>query len=461
MNSRAAGSLLRRPSAVESGSGFRAVAEEAPCAIFILEGAEVRFANSAAREMTGYSPDDRDRRALWDVVHPDDRERVRRLLADLNGSSAPSRHEVKLVSRSGQPRWMDFSACGLNDSGRPVIMGVGLDITERKLAHARVEALAYHDALTSLPNRRLLQDRVGVAMAQAHRRGERLGVLFLDLDHFKDVNDYLGHQVGDDLLRAVAERLNGAMRRDDTVARIGGDEFVVLLAHIADAAQAAHVAHKILALLKAPVRVGDRELFVKGSIGISVYPEDGTDFDSLLKNADVALYRAKSEGGGNGQVHAPRPPTAATARLEEAGPRRVLEQSELVREYRPAHGLTPHRVSRVDGSDLAGMEGTLDVFGAPGLLQMCQLGRLSGALEASHQARTIRMTFVAGRLAAASSEQAQGREAVLEFLAWTEGRFTFHPGASAGGGLISEPVDLLILEACRILDEKSTTTPGN
>jgi diguanylate cyclase (GGDEF)-like protein/PAS domain S-box-containing protein len=447
----------------ESEAGFRALAEDAPCAIFIVQGAEIRFANRAAREITGYSTDDFEHCALWDVVHPDDRERVRRLVADMYSSSAPSRYEVKLVRKNGQPRWVDFSASALNYRGRPAIMGVGLDITERKLADARIEALAYRDALTGLPNRRLLQDRVGVAMAQAHRRCQRLGILFLDLDHFKDVNDSLGHPAGDELLKTVAKRLDRAMRRDDTVARIGGDEFVVLLTHLADANQAALVAQKILVLLKAPVRVGGRELFVKGSIGISVYPEDGTDFDSLLKNADVALYRAKHEGRDNGQLYTLSLHEAAMARLEtEGGLRRALERGELFLEYQPTYDRTANRIHGVEApSGPAGMQGAIEVIGAPGLLQMCYLGRLSGALEATHRARTIRMTFETGRLATATSEELQGRDAVMQFLAWTEGRFAFHPGATAEGGPISEPMDFLILEACRILDEKSATKTDN
>jgi len=204
-------------------------------------------------------------------------------------------------------------------------------------------------------------------------------------------------------------------------------------------------------LLKAPVRVGERDLFVKASIGISVYPEDGADFDTLLRNADVALYQAKNEGRGNGQLYALSLHAAAMARLEtEGGLRRALERGELFLEYQPARDRAVNRVNGVDG---AGMHGALEVCGALGLLQMCHVGRLSGALEATHAARTIRMTFETGRLAAATSERAKGREALMEFLAWTEGRFAFHPGATAGDGPISEPMDFLMLEACRILDE--------
>jgi diguanylate cyclase (GGDEF)-like protein/PAS domain S-box-containing protein len=351
--SRHVGHAVARRHAVEalqeSEARFRALAENAPCAIFILQGAQVQFANQAARDITGYSIDDFEHCSFGDVIHPDDREMGLRRAAEMRSSQAPSRYEVKLLRKDGQPRWVDFSASVLNYRGRPAIMGVGLDVTERKAAVARIEVLAYHDALTGLPNRTLLQDRMGVAMAQAHRRGQRVGVLFLDLDDFKDVNDSLGHLVGDELLKSVGERLSGAIRRDDTVARVGGDEFVVLLTHIADAAQAVQVGQKILALLKDPIRVGDRELFVNGSMGISMYPEDGADFDSLLKNADAALYRAKKEGRDNCQLYTLSLHTAAVARLEmEGGLRRAIERDELFLEYQPALDLRRRRVHGVE-----------------------------------------------------------------------------------------------------------------
>ncbi|HEY6553502.1 MAG TPA: EAL domain-containing protein, partial [Vicinamibacteria bacterium] len=333
----------------ESEARFRTLAENAPCAIFILQAGQVRFANEAAREITGYSAGDFEHSSLLDIVHPDEREKVRRLIIEMHASTGPSRYEVKLVRKDGQTRCVDFSAAGLSYRGRPAIMGVGLDITARKVADARIETLAYHDALTGLPNRPLLLDRMVVSMAQAHRRAKRLGVLFLDLDDFKDVNDSLGHQAGDELLRAVAERLKGAMRSDDTVSRIGGDEFVVLLTNIVDANQAVAVGQKILTLLKAPVALGDREIFVNGSMGISMYPEDGTDCDSLLKNADAALYRAKKEGRDNCQLYTKSLHTAAMERLElEGGLRRALERGELYLEYQPALDLKSGLVHGVE-----------------------------------------------------------------------------------------------------------------
>jgi diguanylate cyclase (GGDEF)-like protein/PAS domain S-box-containing protein len=347
------GQAVARLRAVEalrdSEERFRTLAENAPCAIFILQGEQVRFANEAAREITGYSSADFEQIGLWAVVHPDDRQGIRQRATAISGPSAPSRFELRIVHKSGQARWLDFSASFLTYRGRPAIMGVGLDVTERKRADARIEALAYHDTLTDLPNRRLLEDRMHVATAMARRLGKRLAVLFLDLDDFKDVNDSLGHQAGDELLKAVAERLRGAMRSGDTVARIGGDEFVVLLTEIGDATQAVLVGQKILALLKAPVRVGERELFVNGSMGIAMYPDDGADPESLMKNADAALYRAKELGRDNCQLYTVSLHTAALARLEmEGGLRRALERDELFLEYQPALDLTGDRVHGVE-----------------------------------------------------------------------------------------------------------------
>jgi hypothetical protein len=187
-----------------------------------------------------------------------------------------------------------------------------------------------------------------------------------------------------------------------------------------------------------------------------MYPEDGTDFDSLLRKADAALYWAKEKGRDNCQVYTINLPSAAVARLEmEGGPRPALARDERFLECEPAPAPTGDPVPRVEGRGGACMQGAIEVIGAPGLLQMCHLGQLTGALEATREARTIRMTFETGRLASATSEEAQGRDAVLQFLAWTEGRFAFQLGASAEGRPISEPTNFLILEACRILDEKS------
>ena len=172
------------------------------------------------------------------------------------------------------------------------------DIRDRKEAEARIRFLAHHDPLTGLPNRSLLADRLGVAIAQARRNKDKVGVLMLDLDHFKHINDSLGHHIGDELLEAVAGRLRACLRESDTAARLGGDEFVISLTNIHGEAEAETVAEKVLAAIKEPFELEGRSLHVGASIGISYYPGDGDDAGALLQAADTAMYHAKESGRG-------------------------------------------------------------------------------------------------------------------------------------------------------------------
>jgi diguanylate cyclase len=184
------------------------------------------------------------------------------------------------------------------------------EVSDRKLAQAalreseeQLRHQAFHDALTGLPNRALLNDRLALALAHAHRNLSRLAVMFLDVDRFKLINDSLGHSVGDELLRQVAARLASSLREGDTLARLGGDEFILLLPGVGEDAAAAKVAGKLLLALREPFHLEERELFLSASIGISVYPLDGTDPENLVKNADVAMYRAKEQGRDNYQLY--------------------------------------------------------------------------------------------------------------------------------------------------------------
>lgn len=171
------------------------------------------------------------------------------------------------------------------------------EIQERKLAERQIRYLANHDALTGLPNRRLLEDRLEQAMELARRNGRHVAVQFIDLDYFKPINDRLGHRVGDLLLQAMAQRLRGLLRAADTVSRVGGDEFVVVLPEMHSLAAAGETAQKVLSALAQPYSIEGHELSVTPSIGISIYPADGSDAETLLHRADAAMYRAKQEGG--------------------------------------------------------------------------------------------------------------------------------------------------------------------
>jgi diguanylate cyclase (GGDEF)-like protein len=205
-----------------------------------------------------------------------------------------------------------------------------------ELAAVEIEHLAYHDALTGLPNRPLFMDRLIVALAQAGRAHQKLAVFFLDLDRFKDINDSLGHTTGDTLLKAVAERVRRCVRDGDTVARFGGDEFTLMIPKIENIEDAAKIAQKIIDTLKIPFLVGDRELFVTTSIGISISPGDGTDPETLVRNADTAMYRAKDQGRDNYQLYAPAMNARALERLAlENLLRKAVSQNELTLFYQP------------------------------------------------------------------------------------------------------------------------------
>ncbi len=330
----------------ESEAKFRTLADTAQAAIFIYQGDQFRYANAATAAISGYSREEFLKLpSFWEIFHPESIEEVkRRALAAQRGESVPSRYEVKIIRKDGEERWLDYSAGVIEFGAMPAVMGTAFDVTERKRAEAQITSLAYHDTLTGLPNRLLFADRLALAMAQAHRRGRRLGVLFLDVDRFKVINDSLGHSVGDRLLKALARRLAGTVRDEDTVARLGGDEFILLLPDASEAADVVNVAEKILESVRKPVRIDESELFVTASIGISLYPDDGTDPEALVKNADTAMYRAKEQGRDNVSVYAAAMNATALQRLEmENGFRKAIARDELVVYYQAILELSSSR----------------------------------------------------------------------------------------------------------------------
>lgn len=232
-------------------------------------------------------------------------------------------------------------------AGMGMIISVLEDDREAALlAASQVEHIAYHDPLTGLPNRSLFFDRLVVALAQSNRHQYKLAVLFLDLDRFKQINDSLGHSTGDNLLKIAADRLRRCVREEDTVARFGGDEFVVLIHIIARAEDAGKIARKILDALGAPFQLGDRELVVSTSVGITVYPSDGADAETLVKNADTAMYRAKNLGGDNYQFYTAAMNSRALEMLElESGLRRAVKCNELSLYYQPLIDLRTGAIS--------------------------------------------------------------------------------------------------------------------
>ncbi|HET7433102.1 MAG TPA: EAL domain-containing protein, partial [Thermoanaerobaculia bacterium] len=294
--------------------------------------------NEACARIFGYESRDEFIAAHANEVYfdPADRTRVLQMLRD---QKSLSNIELRMRRPDGSAVWV-LENVALLEGG--VLEGTIIDVTDRKRAQEPIEYQAYHDSLTALPNRLLFRDRIGVALAHARRAGRMAAVMFLDLDQFKLVNDTLGHTVGDRLLQAIGQRLVSCVRAEDTVARMGGDEFTILLVDLSDRRSAAMVAQKVLDHVRQPVLIDEHELFVSTSIGISIFPEDGEDAESLLKNADRAMYRAKEAGRDNFQYAAPLRPDDRLAM--ERNLHRAIERDQFVVHYQPMIEIATGRI---------------------------------------------------------------------------------------------------------------------
>jgi len=259
------------------------------------EGAILECNDALARILGWSSQRDVRRRKVADFYF---RKRdLKRVMDELYRLGTLAGHEVELRRRDGSSVWVLANASLLEeDGGLTIVEGTVIDITHRKLARRQLEFQAHHDALTGLPNRALFEQRLPLALHHAERNGGGLALFYLDLDHLKMINDTLGHDAGDTVLRGLAERLTRCLRREDTVARIGGDELVMLLPAVRTRQEAAGIAEKVLKAIAERLEVAGQELSVTCSLGIALYPEDGKDAAALRKQADDALYQAKQLG---------------------------------------------------------------------------------------------------------------------------------------------------------------------
>lgn len=340
----------------ESEQRYRALFEENVAGVFrsTPEG-RILECNRAFAAMFGYeSPDELEGTSAAELfASPEGRDAY---LETLREEGAIHNHELHLERRDGSDLWaLENARLETSPGGEPVIYGTVVDVTEQRRLRERLEELAYHDPLTGLPNRRLLAEHAGQVLSAAGRRGDRVGVLYLDLARFKRINDTLGHSAGDRVLVETADRLRRGLRDADTAARVGGDEFAVLLPDVEGTEAVVRVAERLRDRLDRPFRLSGRDFRVTPQVGAAVFPEHGEDFPELFSAADRAMYRAKREPGTGIVVADPGTDAPAPqALVEEEQLRRALDTGRLVPHYQPV--LAADDLGRVGAEALARWE---------------------------------------------------------------------------------------------------------
>lgn len=330
----------------EAEERYRTVVELCPDAILVQQDGVITFANQAATALLAAENMDRIvGRSLFRFIDPDSHDIGREIIASIRPGEAVRRTEEKLSRLDGSEVDVDIHACSFMHKGRFAVLLIMRDITERKKSAEQMAYLAHYDSLTGLPNRTLFNERLSHALNIAERPGRSLEILFLDLDRFKEVNDTLGHDTGDLLLKETAERLQGILRESDTVARLAGDEFVVLVENVDEPHRGAAIAGKILAAF-APPFLRDREpLHITTSIGISSFPTDGIDAETLLKKADIAMYRAKNSGRNSYRYYSAEMNMHTVERLTlEYALHHAVEENQLALHYQPKVDVSSNRI---------------------------------------------------------------------------------------------------------------------
>jgi diguanylate cyclase (GGDEF)-like protein/PAS domain S-box-containing protein len=306
---------------------------------------EVIYVNPAVEVMTGYAPVAfiEDARLWLEIVHPCDRERVEAGLGRLIHEDAIE-IEYRIVRPDGSVRIVQDTARLIrNGDGHPLrIDGVATDVTERRFAEARVDYLTRHDRVTGLPNRSLLRERLEHALVRAQRRQERVSVLWIDLDNFKEINKELGHTAGDELLRLAARRIEGCLRDTDTLSRLDGDDFGILIDDaVAEVGQLLAIGEKIVNAFTEPFVIDGQEVFLTVSIGMDAHPPGSRSAEGLMHGAEVALWQAKNDGGNSCRFHAPQTGERPSRIVDlRARLRRALDKGEFGVRFQPRVSLS-------------------------------------------------------------------------------------------------------------------------
>ena len=324
---------------------FRCLVEKLPLGTYLIQDGRYRYANPKLAEILGYTqPELVGADVATLVVDGDRRTVLGRIREELSGE-APNPYTFRAIRKDGELIDVEVHETVTEIDGKAALIGSLLDVTDRKRAEAHVAERAFVDPLTRLPNRVRFMERLETELAQSRRYERKLAVVHLDLDSFKFVNDNWGHGVGDRLLQSLALRLTRGVREVDTIARIGADEFLVLVPDLREGEDLSRFAQKLLGLTNRPVEIGERTLQVTASVGVATYPADGQDAESLLRNADAAMYRAKDLGGNNFELCTPELTAMAVERLElQSGLRQALDRDELLLHYQPLVSISTGRM---------------------------------------------------------------------------------------------------------------------
>jgi diguanylate cyclase (GGDEF)-like protein/PAS domain S-box-containing protein len=316
----------------ESEERLRKFAAATNEGIFFHKNGILLDVNEALLGITGYAREEIIGKDVLEFVSPEWHEKMKEYMR--TGGEEP--YEAEVEHKKGHRIAVEIVGKTVTLNGEAHRLGALRDITARKHSEARIQYLAHHDMLTGLPNRAYLTERLTTILALARRHGTLVAIMFIDLDNFKTINDSLGHHVGDVLLKQVAVRIREVLREADMVSRLGGDEFLVILADFAAPDDAAKVAEKLLQVISAPVELEGRQLSANASIGISVFPRDGDNADDLIRHADAAMYSAKDHGRGHSRFYTPGLVDEGAATLEqESRLRQAVQRGEFVLYYQP------------------------------------------------------------------------------------------------------------------------------
>ncbi|MCP5425752.1 MAG: EAL domain-containing protein [Gammaproteobacteria bacterium] len=335
----------------ESEEHFRNLVQGSLQGIVIERSGKPLFVNQAYAAMFGYDSVEEilQLESLNVLCAPDDRERLNQYRVSNQAESLPTQYEYRGISKEGQLIWLEAQTRTVNWQGMCALQSTVVNISARKEYQEQLLRQAHFDKITNLPNRVLALDRLNQSLVRAQRRQSKVGVMFIDLDRFKQINDTLGHGIGDTLLGLAGERLLTCVRREDTVARLGGDEFTIILPDLRLPMDVVLVAGKIVEVFGKSFAINNYEVFVTPSIGITLYPDDAEDADTLMRNADAAMYQAKEAGRNNYQFYTPILNEKAVRRLKiDSLLRQALDRRELNVHYQPIIDLRSGQVVAVE-----------------------------------------------------------------------------------------------------------------